>query len=255
MVLGELWNDAKDTVSNLYDMGKNDNDVNVTFEGRRDFLKIMGAGFAGHQTAKELRNPSSTTAWDAASPHQIGDAFGSLDIQGDVSIGDLDVSYGGDAPETATRTPRPESTDFSSQKTTPNDDGGSTDTPTPEPADPTPTQEMTEVPPGSDYVMGEVFDSNDVSAINSFFQDFSNEYGEIESIDMYFEGEDNGAGNWVLEVEKEGETDEFDLIDNGEYNEEHEYNIDEDEMDRLLTAKQEGSLRDVFDESEYISSS
>lgn len=69
----ELYNDFTSTASNLGSMAIFDNDENVTFEGRRDALKVGGAAVAT-ATGGALVDDYIEDAWNDATPNvYIGD--------------------------------------------------------------------------------------------------------------------------------------------------------------------------------------
>lgn len=138
---------------------------------------------------------------------------------------------------------------------------GNQGTDTPEPTEDTytetedqGTQEPTAEPTqeaGTDYDFGEVFDLNDQEALRHYFSDL----GTVESMEIRWEGSENGSGNYVLEATGENGTKTFDLVEDGAYSSDgqtFEYSIDGEEMQEIVQAKEAGETWDLFDESEYV---
>lgn len=155
---------------------------------------------------------------------------------------------GGSGTPTDTPTDNPTDTPTEGYNDTPTETP--TDTPTETPTD-TPTETPTETPmaePGTDYVFGETFDSADQAALNDFFQDV----GNVEHLDVSWQGSENGSGQYVLEAQNaQGETYTFDLAQDATYDG-HSYDIDGEEIQEVIQAKADGEVWDLFDESEYV---
>jgi surface antigen len=106
----------------------------------------------------------------------------------------------------------------------------------------------TTVAPGTDYNFAETFDASDRQALNEFFQDV----GSVDSLDVEWAGGDSGSGKYILEATNEaGETYAFDLVENGAYDG-VSYDIDGNEIQDVVQARADGEVWDLFDESDYI---
>jgi len=135
-------------------------DTDETFS-RREFLAMAAGGtIAAEETGRELQGKGdATTALDAATPHQVGDAVSKLDV---------DVSYGG---ETSSSTSERQTTE--------------TSTPT---AAETHTQEQTPTPTPDYSGFAEGLQSQNSSSVEYVEGALEADPGQVETVEVDDEG-------------------------------------------------------------------
>lgn len=118
-------------------------------------------------------------------------------------------------------------------------------TPTETQAEPTPTETVsetvTETATEAANYSPEVFDQND----QQVFQEFFNDVGKVDSLKVNLQTSGDGSGEYVLNAtDVGGESYHLDLGD-GTYDG-MKYNIDGEEIQEVVQAKEEGKLKELF---------